>query len=274
MASVLTDFTPFEMMRANETNQQEVYGLLACLPETDLLDSPEMLRIYTGVPHPILNGVIRTSLFPADLKAQIQSSIDYFHSRQVPMMWMVTPSSRPEDLAPHLEAQGLALKGTMPGMGIDLQVLPDSLPLPADVVIEEVGDQHVLKQWSRALGLGFGLSPEIVDVFVRVSVLLGYGEQAPIRSFLAYYKGEPAGTSSLYLGAGVAGIYNVAVVPEARQKGIGAAITAAPLQIARDLGYRIGTLQASKMGEPVYRRLGFQEHGQFAMYGLPNPGSD
>jgi len=271
MTPVLTDFTDSNLMGANEANQQEVYGLLACLPDADVLDSPQMLRICTGVPHPIVNGVIRTQWGPAGLEDQIETTLDYFRSRQVPMMWMVTPSSRPANLASCLQAHGLMLGGTMPGMGIDLQILPDSLPLPPEVTIDEVTDKPALQHWVQALSLGFGLSVEVVDVFARASDMLGYGEQAPIRNFVAYRKGEPVGTSTLYLGAGVAGIYCVAVLPEARQQGIGAAITAAPLQIARDLGYRIGTLQASKMGEPVYRRLGFQEHGQFAMYGWPNP---
>lgn len=267
MPPVLTDLSPSEQMRANEANQQEVYGLLACLPDAEVLDSPQMLRICTGVPHPIVNGVVRTQLASTDLDAQITATLDYFRARQVPMMWMVTASSRPDDLSAHLEAHGLILEGAMPGMGIDLQVLPDSLSLPPEVTIEEVTDKPMMDQWSQVLGEGFGLSSEVVAVFARVSDMLGYGEQAPIRNFVAYRKGEPVGTSSLYLGAGVAGIYCVAVVAEARQQGIGAAITATPLQVARDLGYRIGTLQASKMGEPVYRRLGFREHGQFAMYG-------
>jgi ribosomal protein S18 acetylase RimI-like enzyme len=41
------------------------------------------------------------------------------------------------------------------------------------------------------------------------------------RTYLALLDGKPVGTSQLFLSEGVAGIYNVTVLPEARHQGIG-----------------------------------------------------
>jgi predicted acetyltransferase len=66
--------------------------------------------------------------------------------------------------------------------------------------------------------------------------------------------------------AGLAGIYFVSAVEEARRQGIGGAIALAPLREAREMGYGVGVLGASEMGYPVYRRLGFQECCRIGLY--------
>ena len=54
----------------------------------------------------------------------------------------------------------------------------------------------------------------------------------------------------------------MATLPEERKKGLAAHATAEPLRIARELGYRVGVLQASAEGQPVYHRLGFADFGE------------
>ncbi len=73
-------------------------------------------------------------------------------------------------------------------------------------------------------------------------------------------------TSALFLGDGLAGVYCVATLPQERRKGFGAFATAEPLRRVRDLGYRVGILQSSEPGHPVYRRIGFRDVGGVPLY--------
>ncbi|MGH2484401.1 MAG: GNAT family N-acetyltransferase, partial [Ktedonobacterales bacterium] len=84
--------------------------------------------------------------------------------------------------------------------------------------------------------------------------------------YLARLHGEPVATSALAPQAGVAGVFAVSTVAAARRRGIGAAVTLAPLLDGRDRGFHIGVLQSSQMGYSVYARLGFTEQFRYHVY--------
>jgi GNAT superfamily N-acetyltransferase len=96
--------------------------------------------------------------------------------------------------------------------------------------------------------------------------LLSHVDPAVTQAYTAWLDGVPVATSLLQLGGGVAGIYAVATAPEARRRGIGTQVTLYPLLQARVRGYKIGILQASEMGLPVYHSLGFQECCRITSY--------
>jgi GNAT superfamily N-acetyltransferase len=65
---------------------------------------------------------------------------------------------------------------------------------------------------------------------------------------------------------GDAGVFFVATLPEARGRGLARGLLGAALVEARDRGNDISTLQATRMGEPVYARLGYQRFGAIQMW--------
>ncbi len=65
---------------------------------------------------------------------------------------------------------------------------------------------------------------------------------------------------------GVAGLFNVANLPEVRGKGIGTMISYVPFIDTIERGYKIGILHSSKMGYNVYKRLGFEEICKLVRY--------
>jgi ribosomal protein S18 acetylase RimI-like enzyme len=144
-------------------------------------------------------------------------------------------------------------------MAVDLLALQEDHPRPPGLTIERVEDLEMLKTWARVAWLGTGFPEPHQDEFADLEAGCGITPRIPRHRYLGFQSGVPVATSALVLHAGVAGIFAVATLPQARRQGLGTALTLAPLRDAREMGYRVGTLQASEMGFPVYRRLGFQE---------------
>ena len=76
-----------------------------------------------------------------------------------------------------------------------------------------------------------------------------------------------------------AGLYNLAVHPDARKRGIGSALSIAACDLARDLGARHIGLNATPQGAGVYERLGFRHAGKGQTWLIPaqrmrNPASE
>jgi predicted GNAT family acetyltransferase len=70
------------------------------------------------------------------------------------------------------------------------------------------------------------------------------------------------------VGEGV-GIFNVATPAAERGRGLGAAVTSCALERAFGDGCTYAFLQTSTLGEPVYRRLGFRDAGDFTLAFAP-----
>ena len=149
---------------------------------------------------------------------------------------------------------------------MDLLALDINLPSLPELSIEAIDDEETLRRWCHVLKKGFGMAEYVGKAFFDLFSSVGLGRKLPIRHYIGFLKGEPIAVSTLFLGAGVAGIYNVATVPNARRKGIGSAMIKKPLYEARAMGYRIGILQASNMGVGVYRGIGFQEYCMLGHY--------
>lgn len=96
--------------------------------------------------------------------------------------------------------------------------------------------------------------------------MLGFAEESPFAHYAGRLGGEVVATASLSLAAGVAGIFNVVTLPEARRRGFGTALTLAALRDARRRGYRICILQSSTMALGIYRRLSFERYSTYSLY--------
>ncbi|GAB3527274.1 hypothetical protein GCM10027575_64820 [Phytohabitans suffuscus] len=94
-------------------------------------------------------------------------------------------------------------------------------------------------------------------------------------ALLAYRRGEPAAGAMLFRSGDVAGLYWVSTVPGARRRGLADLVTRAVTNEGFARGARVVVLQASPMGAPLYRRMGFVEvtrHRRYVSAAAPTAG--
>lgn len=83
---------------------------------------------------------------------------------------------------------------------------------------------------------------------------------------LAFAEDVPVGAATVFLHRGAAAIFNVGVLSEYRQRGIGGQLMLASLETARENGADCAVLSAASKAVPVYERVGFTSAGHYGSY--------
>jgi ribosomal protein S18 acetylase RimI-like enzyme len=263
MSDILRNLSTTNLISAIEENLFAVISAFRKWPRAEVHDEAEIMWSMMDIPFSLFNSILRAQLTMERIDIIVQSIISQAESRNVPLLWWTGPATQPADLGSHLERHGFVSEGQSPGMAVDLANLNESLLMPSGLTVRQVKDDVTLKQWSYVCAAGFG-----VPDFVAIAWydFMCYVDPDTILAYLGMRNDQPIATSLLVLAAGVAGIYNVATIPDARRQGIGAILTLSPLREARNREYKVGILHASEMGVGVYRSLGFQEYCQIGQY--------
>jgi GNAT superfamily N-acetyltransferase len=204
-------------------------------------------RVYTPKPE-ALGEIASLRLTEAGVDEQLDVMMEYYR-RQRPLTpvicWSLDPP-QPPDLGERLIARGFHWHGRPCWMWLDLRRMETNHRRPSDLQIEVIEDERVDKD-----------APAAVVAVTRT-------RPRRVWRFAASLRGQPVGQSWLHRTTGrlgVAGLYAVHVDPEARNQGVGKVVSLAACQFAQALGCRYAVLNATDMGEPVYRRLGFAATG-------------
>jgi ribosomal protein S18 acetylase RimI-like enzyme len=216
----------------------------------------------SGVSDPQLNGVLKVGRGSAeDAVTEARRRLD-----GVPWMWWVGPDSDP-GLVDRLLAAGASENAATPAMAVRLDQVV-AVDRPPGLKVEEVTGPAALAEWVGAYGPSFGVAPAYMADVVRLEESRPDVAGSLVR-FAGRLNGKLAGTSALFDRHGVAGVYVVTTAEGHRRSGIGTILTAAALQAGRERGLRIGTLQATPDGLPLYRRMGFAVVSHYRIFTLP-----
>lgn len=221
------------------------------------------MTLYSvGADHPQLNGVMW--LGPGDPDARIAEARERLAGH--PWLWWVGADSDPAT-QPALVAAGAKTVGVAPIMAIRTDAVRTA-PRPAELHIDRLADGAPLSAWVAAWAPAMGVGDADIPLVVAAEEARNDAPGRLIR-FEGRIGGRIVGVSEVLFADGVAGIYLVATDGSWRRRGVGAALTTAAIACAREHGFELATLQATPMGEPLYRRLGFATVAEYQIMALP-----
>ncbi len=169
-----------------------------------------------------------------------------------------------QDLIEAAASRGLVTVTDQPGMVCD-ERLPDAAP-PDGIALRvltteaEAADFVAMADAAyTSLGLPAGVIPDMAGATPSVGPphLVTVG---------AFDGDELVSGAQVLFSHGIAGIYCVATAESARGRGLAELVTRTVTNLGFDGGAPLVTLQASSMGEPIYRRMGYRDLYRYATH--------
>ena len=220
--------------------------------------------VITDVPFSLCNSVVMPTWDEATADERIDEVLAEGRRRGVAQLWWTGRTCAPPDLVERLEARGVVRDvEPMPGMALELADLPPAseTPVPAGLRIEPVIDAAGLAAFAEPVGSAFGFPADgLASIVAAFADYAASGAEDELHHWVGYERDRPVAAASILVRDGIAGLYNVSTVADARRRGYGAALSVAALRGAAAAGAEHAILHASPGGLPIYQRLGFVKY--------------
>jgi hypothetical protein len=222
-----------------------------------LLEEDGVLLFAGASDFPAYNNGVHRADDTTPGEVVIAKALEFFGARRRGFSVWVRDTGEDDDLRVAADAVLIGAFADSPQM-ICRSRLPE-VPLPAGVEIRLVDDAASVAAYADVTARAYvslGSPDEVTRTHFNGPTAL----QSPnLRAAIAYLDGEPVSCAQILMGHGIAGVYWVGSLEAARGKGLAEAVTRYVTNLGFDLGAANVQLQASAMGEPIYRRMGYQD---------------
>lgn len=227
-------------------------------PGGEVVERDGVVIAAGGSDFPVLaNVAIRTDpSVPDDVVIEMA---DAYYRRRGRGYTLLVRDHAETSLADRASAAGLAtMGGPGPWLVLD-ERLPDTDP-PEGLEVRRVDDEAGVATFAEIAGRSFATYGMPVEVatqsFDPARWLFPH-----LALFLGLVESEAVACAACVYSHGVSGVYWVATLPDVRGRGYGEAVTRAAGNAGFDMGAQCASLQASVMGDPIYRRMGYRQIG-------------
>ncbi|MGG1400325.1 GNAT family N-acetyltransferase [Bacillus salipaludis] len=258
----LNNLTVPEVIKATQDNMIGLMHTWSELSdELQVIEDESSFRIKSTLKHPLFNTILKTRV-DRDVHAFVESIVNEYKSQQTPFLWRIWDHDTPVEIGSVLLENGAQqVPGTIL-MAINLDSFqPLTQPLP-ELTIQTIGMKRDAVNFSQCACTSFGIHKQFLEPIGE----LIYKEDPNIVNFVGYVDDTVVSTATLFYHNGIAGIYNVATLPDFQGKGTGMEIMTALLLKAKLDGYHTAILHATPAGLRLYEKLGFIKYGEMKGY--------
>ena len=258
-----------DLTTALEKNLWSLWSHFGRGPKCTLVDKDGVLRFDTPIPTLPYNAVIRFNV-AADIDRRIDEIFQHYADRNVPFLWILTPTASPKDLDKRLEMRGFIEIEVCPGMCCSLSVLPSDYESNVDGIqireVSAVDTDAIFELVTWRWGVPVTVKEYAIEIYKEFRI--GTPE-ATIRIWAAWKDDVPVAKAVLHYAGGVAGLHGVVTKPEFRGLGLARSLTLHAFHQAARAGYTTGVLHSSPAAQSLYASLGFESVAPFRLFAAP-----
>jgi ribosomal protein S18 acetylase RimI-like enzyme len=254
------------MKHISKLLDENMIGKFAYLPSLmgmDVTSCNGATIINTGISSDMFNIVcgIRE-------KKALQSAAEKFHNEKLPFSWWIGFDDDYQQCKKDLEESGFVCDEHESGMFAKIEKLSREKKCD-ELQIALVDNSKRLNNFIQIYRELIPYDANAIEGFYGRASEYILNLESSLKLFVGYFHGQPAATGALFINEDTAGVWDVVTLPQFRRRGIGTDMTLHALFHAFDnFGCRIGVLTASKDGEPVYRKIGFQKLKDFYIFNV------
>lgn len=235
-----------------------------------ILEPGWVQSISRHIPAPMANRIWFSVLPESEADERIEQTIAMYQSLQLPMMWMISPSSRPVDLPTRLIARGFRFTARVRGMFAPVDKLVGMADhAPADEIRVEPIRESDLNDWIEMIASGWTMLPEArraLDEKVRRR----YAEDGDkIIYVLARCGAVPCGAALVELRNEFGLLMSGFVQPEYRRRGVFRALVKKRAELLQKRTIPYAVMHAHEQSSaPLARNMGFDDVCEMTAYTL------
>jgi len=254
-----------ELLRLADLNLVEFWCESAkCIPNSEIVHCQDSVFINSGLDVPHHSFAFNLATESNEQPEAFLTRAKAFFAKRKPAFSLLLRGHDDQTIIQYCKGNKMLMIAETPGMVLDepkkVGAIPDGVKL---YWVENENELQDFKQVAAEAFQDIGLAKETSEsYFADAQRLINpYCDLAVV-----YLEDKPAGAAMAMLSHGIAGIYWVSTIKKARGLGLADYCTREVSNAAFARGARKVVLQASKLGEPVYLKIGYREFTRYPWF--------